>query len=133
MAQPKQNSKVIEVDPLYTEIRGSIGSMLDMTSRIDERLKMLYERDEEYRDQLQELSRQVNSMLQRLATLDAVLAPACEDIMEVKARIREMEMKVSGFDVTVSSHSGKLDKYIDWAFKVALTAVGLYATYMIGK
>lgn len=133
MTQPKQNSKVTDFDPLYAEIRGSIDSMLDMTGRIDERLKMLYERDEEYKEEVQELSRQVNSVLQRLATLDAVLSPACEDIMEVRARLRDVEIKVSGFGATVDSHSGKLDKYIDWAFKVALTAVGIYATYLIGK
>lgn len=133
MAPPKQNSKVLEVDPLYTEIRASVGSMLDITSRIDERLKILYEKDEEYREQLQEMARQINSILQRLATMDAVLAPACEDIMDFKNRMRDIEIKLSSVDVTMSSHSSKLDKYIDWAFKIALTGVGVYATYMIGR
>lgn len=133
MASPKQNSKVLEMDPIYSDIKSSIGNMLDITSRIDERLKILYERDEEYREQLQELSKQVNSILQRLATLDAVVSPACEEIMTIKARMHEMEIKISNFSLTMNTQTHKLDKYLDWAFKIAITAVGIYATYMIGK
>lgn len=44
MAQQKQNSKVIEMEPLYEEIRKSINNVIDITSRIDERLKILYEK-----------------------------------------------------------------------------------------
>lgn len=132
MAQQKQNSKVIEMEPLYEEIRKSINNVIDITSRIDERLKILYEKDDEYKEDFQSIFRDISSILQRLASNDCVVPAIVENLNELKKKVYDLEIKMSNVNVAVKDHENKWSKLLDWTFKIALTALSAFAAWKLG-
>lgn len=132
MATQKQNSKVIEVDLFHEEMRKSINNVLDVTSRIDERLKMLYEKDNEYKENFQRIFQDISSILQRLASNDSVLPNVQDSLNELQQKVHELEIKMSNVHVAVKDHSDKWSKLIDWTFKIALTGMSVLAAYKLG-
>jgi hypothetical protein len=132
MAQQKQNSKVIEMEPLYEEIRKSINDVIDITSRIDERLKILYEKDDEYKEDFQSIFRDISLILQRLASNDCVVPTIVENLNELKKKVYDLEIKMSNVNVAVKDHENKWSKLLDWTFKIALTALSAFAAWKLG-
>lgn len=132
MAQQKQNSKVIEMEPLYEEIRKSINNVIDITSRIDERLKILYEKDDEYKEDFQSIFRDISLILQRLASNDCVVPTIVENLNELKKKVYDLEIKMSNVNVAVKDHENKWSKLLDWTFKIALTALSAFAAWKLG-
>jgi hypothetical protein len=132
MAQQKQNSKVIEMEPLYEEIRKSINNVIDITSRIDERLKILYEKDDEYKEDFQSIFRDISSILQRLASNDCVVPTIVENLNQLKQKVYDLEIKMSNVNVAVKDHENKWSKLLDWTFKIALTALSAFAAWKLG-
>ena len=124
MAQQKQNSKVIEMEPLY--------DVIDITSRIDERLKILYEKDDEYKEDFQSIFRDISSILQRLASNDCVVPAIVENLNELKKKVYDLEIKMSNVNVAVKDHENKWSKLLDWTFKIALTALSAFAAWKLG-
>jgi predicted nuclease with TOPRIM domain len=132
MTQQKQNSKVIEMEPLYEEIRKSINNVIDITSRIDERLKILYEKDDEYKEDFQSIFRDISLILQRLASNDCVVPTIVENLNELKKKVYDLEIKMSNVNVAVKDHENKWSKLLDWTFKIALTALSAFAAWKLG-
>ena len=132
MTQQKQNSKVIEMEPLYEEIRKSINDVIDITSRIDERLKILYEKDDEYKEDFQSIFRDISLILQRLASNDCVVPTIVENLNELKKKVYDLEIKMSNVNVAVKDHENKWSKLLDWTFKIALTALSAFAAWKLG-
>lgn len=131
MTQQKQNSKVFEIDNFQLEMQSSINNVLDITSRIDERLKILYEKDEEYRKNFQILFGDISEILQRLATNDALMPNIVDDLNNLKDKVHELEIKMSNVNSSMKDHDDKWSKMIDWIFKVVLTGLSIYAAYML--
>lgn len=131
MTQQKQNSKVFEIDNFQLEMQSSINNVLDITSRIDERLKILYEKDEEYRKNFQILFGDISEILQRLATNDALTPNIVDDLNNLKDKVHELEIKMSNVNSSMKDHDDKWSKMIDWIFKVVLTGLSIYAAYML--
>jgi chromosome segregation ATPase len=131
MTQQKQNSKVFEMDNFQLEMQSSINNVLDITSRIDERLKILYEKDEEYRENFQKLFGDISEILQRLATNDALMPNIVDDLNNLKDKVHELEIKMSNVHSSMKDHDDKWSKMVDWIFKIVLTGLSIYAAYML--
>jgi chromosome segregation ATPase len=131
MTQQKQNSKVFEMDKFHLEMQSSINNVLDITSRIDERLKILYEKDDEYRENFQKLFGDISEILQRLATNDALMPNIVDDLNNLKDKVHELEIKMSNVHSSMKDHDDKWSKMVDWIFKIVLTGLSIYAAYML--
>ena len=131
MTQQKQNSKVFEMEKFHLEMQSSINNVLDITSRIDERLKILYEKDDEYRENFQKLFGDISEILQRLATNDALMPNIVDDLNNLKDKVHELEIKMSNVHSSMKDHDDKWSKMVDWIFKIVLTGLSIYAAYML--
>jgi len=131
MTQQKQNSKVFEMDKFHLEMQSSINNVLDITSRIDERLKILYEKDDEYRENFQKIFGDISEILQRLATNDALMPNIVDDLNNLKEKVHELEIKMSNVHSSMKDHDDKWSKMVDWIFKIVLTGLSIYAAYML--
>ena len=131
MTQQKQNSKVFEMDKFHLEMQSSINNVLDITSRIDERLKILYEKDDEYRENFQKIFGDISEILQRLATNDALMPNIVDDLNNLKDKVHELEIKMSNVHSSMKDHDDKWSKMVDWIFKIVLTGLSIYAAYML--
>jgi hypothetical protein len=131
MTQQKSNSRQIEVDVVDKNIRDSIESVINMVSRIDERIKILYEKDDEYKNNLDLVSDDISSILQRLASMETTIHS--DDIEAIRAKMHELDIRTSNLDLSLSNHSDKWSKTVDWIFKIVLTFISTYAAYKLGQ
>lgn len=131
MTQQKNNSRQIEVDVVDKNIRDSIESVINMVSRIDERIKILYEKDDEYKNNLDLVSDDISSILQRLASMETTIHS--DDIEAIRAKMHELDIRTSNLDLSLSNHSDKWSKTVDWIFKIVLTFISTYAAYKLGQ
>jgi len=119
------------MDKFHLEMQSSINNVLDITSRIDERLKILYEKDDEYRENFQKLFGDISEILQRLATNDALMPNIVDDLNNLKDKVHELEIKMSNVHSSMKDHDDKWSKMVDWIFKIVLTGLSIYAAYML--
>jgi chromosome segregation ATPase len=131
MTQQKSNSRQIEVDVVDKNIHDSIESVINMVSRIDERIKILYEKDDEYKNNLDLVSDDISSILQRLASMETTIHS--DDIEAIRAKMHELDIRTSNLDLSLSNHSDKWSKTVDWIFKIVLTFISTYAAYKLGQ
>lgn len=131
MTQQKSNSRQIEVDIVDKNIRDSIESVINMVSRIDERIKILYEKDDEYKNNLDLVSEDIRSILQRVASMETTIHS--DDIESIRAKMHELDIRTSNLDLSLSNHSDKWSKTVDWIFKIVLTFISTYAAYKLGQ
>lgn len=131
MTQQKSNSRQIEVDIVDKNIRDSIESVINMVSRIDERIKILYEKDDEYKNNLDLVSEDISSILQRVASMETTIHS--DDIEAIRAKMHELDIRTSNLDLSLSNHSDKWSKTVDWIFKIVLTFISTYAAYKLGQ
>ena len=131
MTQQKSNSRQIEVDVVDKSIHDSIESVINMVSRIDERIKILYEKDDEYKNNLDLVSDDISSILQRLASMETTIHS--DDIEAIRAKMHELDIRTSNLDLSLSNHSDKWSKTVDWIFKIVLTFISTYAAYKLGQ
>lgn len=68
--RPKESNVT---EQFFGQVSESVQLVFDLTSRIDERVKMLIERQKEIDDQLDKLLAMQNMALQRLATLESIV------------------------------------------------------------
>ena len=131
MTQQKSNSRQIEVDVVDKNIHDSIESVINMVSRIVERIKILYEKDDEYKNNLDLVSDDISSILQRLASMETTIHS--DDIEAIRAKMHELDIRTSNLDLSLSNHSDKWSKTVDWIFKIVLTFISTYAAYKLGQ
>ena len=129
MTQQKSNSRQIEVDVVDKNIHDSIESVINMVSRIDERIKILYEKDDEYKNNLDLVSDDISSILQRLASMETTIHS--DDIEAIRAKMHELDIRTSNLDLSLSNHSDKWSKTVDWIFKIVLTFISTYSAYKL--
>ena len=112
-------------------IHDSIESVINMVSRIAERIKILYETDDEYKNNLDLVSDDISSILQRLASMETTIHS--DDIEAIRAKMHELDIRTSNLDLSLSNHSDKWSKTVDWIFKIVLTFISTYAAYKLGQ
>lgn len=101
MAQQKQNSR--EIDAFYTQVTESLQKCIEITTRLDERIQVLFDNSDE----------------------------ASEDIKDIKNKLHELDIKTSNLGLKVESHSDKWSKMIDWTFKLIVTGISIFAAYKL--
>lgn len=131
MTQQKNNSRQIEVDVVDKSIHDSIESVINMVSRIDERIKILYEKDDEYKINMDLVSDDIRSILQRVASMETTIH--FDDIEAIRGKMHELDIRTSNLNLALSNHSDKWSKTVDWVFKIVLTFISTYAAYKLGQ
>ena len=109
MTQQKQNSR--EIEYFQIQITDSLQKCIEITTRLDERIQVLFDDSSEF----------------------------ASDIKEMKNKLHELDIKTSNLELKMESHSSKIEshsdkwsKLLDWTFKIALTAISTFAAYKLG-
>lgn len=145
----------------YNQVTESIKSIFDLTSRIDERVKMLVERqnDADIRyDKVLELLQQlvnrvtileskdisnvkidVNEINKRVAIMESFEAKhnvedigAKQDIEDIKQKIHTLDLRVEAINMRTVTQEGRWAKLFDLVFKLTIMLIGGYLLFRFG-
>jgi HPt (histidine-containing phosphotransfer) domain-containing protein len=157
---PKQgNMAKTDTDVLlehYNNVNESIKSVFDLTSRIDERVKMLVERQGDLEQQLDKAIDNQQQILNRVTVLESrdvtsVVASSKTDIHDIKQRIAIMEnsgskqdiedikkkihlldLRVESINMRTANQESRWAKLFDLVFKLTIMLIGGYLLFRFG-
>lgn len=140
----------------YNNVNQSIKSVFDLTSRIDERVKMLVERQGDLEEQLdkaidnqqQILSRvlvlesrdatpiatankaEIHEIKQRVAVMESVESK--KDIEDIKQKIHLLDLRVESINMRTANQESRWAKLFDLVFKLTIMLIGGYLLFKFG-
>lgn len=140
----------------YNNVNESIKSVFDLTSRIDERVKMLVERQGDLEQQLDKAIDNQQQILNRVTVLESrdvtsVVASSKTDIHDIKQRIAIMEnsgskqdiedikkkihlldLRVESINMRTANQESRWAKLFDLVFKLTIMLIGGYLLFRFG-
>lgn len=152
MATPNKQDKEVLLD----HFNDSIKSVFDLTSRIDERVKMLINRQGSVDEQLDRAIQNQQQILSRVTVLEsrdlsslvesskidigeikqrvAIMenSNSEEDIEELKQQIHLLDLKVESVHMRTASQESRWAKLFDLVFKLSIMMIGGYLLFKFG-
>lgn len=119
----------------YKEVNDSLKLVFDLTSRIDERMKILVSNYEEAKVKIDKLADQQNAFLHKIVILET----SKEAVLDLKKELVVIENKVEDFserlmyvEKEIQSHASKWATFFDFIFKIAIIVVGALILWKLG-
>jgi len=140
----------------YNSVNESIKSVFDLTSRIDERVKMLVERQGDLEQQLDKAIENQQQILNRVTVLESKDATSVvasnkidihdikqkiaimenssskEDIEDIKQKIHLLDLRVESINMRTSNQEGRWARLFDLIFKLTIMLIGGYLLFRFG-
>jgi len=140
----------------YNSVNESIKSVFDLTSRIDERVKMLVERQGDLEQQLDKAIDNQQQILNRVTVLESKDATSVvasnkidihdikqkiaimenssskEDIEDIKQKIHLLDLRVESINMRTSNQEGRWARLFDLIFKLTIMLIGGYLLFRFG-
>lgn len=140
----------------YKDVSESIKSVFDLTSRIDERVKMLVERHEDLEQQLDKAIETQQKVLNRVTVLESrdvssLVVSSNNDINEIKQRVAIMEnsnskndiedlkqkihlldLRIESVNMMTANQESRWTKLFDLVFKLTIMLIGGYLLFRFG-
>ena len=115
------------------QVFDSIHSLFELTSRIDERVKLITESYAKMEIKFDTIVKSQQELLQRVTTLEAKngaeLKKAVEELSE---RMRKIELQVQTIDFLAKGSQNKWDKAIEYGMKILVAIAAAFLTFKIG-
>lgn len=151
---PKSDSEILSEH--YNNVNESIKSVLDLTSRIDERVKMLVQRQCDLDAQINKALENQQKTLNRVTVLESKDVTALvasskaeihdikermaimensnseEDIEELKQKIHLLDLKVESVQMRTATQENRWAKIFDLVFKLSIMMIGGYLLFKFG-
>ena len=138
-----RNNKSLEQEFL-AQILSSVKSLFDLTSRIDERVKGITKKQEDYEIKLEKLLEFQNKIESRIAVIESQngqelekkineLAGKLQDAEKIsKDAMHQIELKVEALNIFKVGAENRLNKYFDLVLKILWALVTAYILYKVG-
>lgn len=122
---------------LYKEVTDSLKLVSDITSRIDERMKILIESHNETKDKIDELFIQHNSLITRISLLESrsngrEIGEIKTDFKQLENRLDTVAVKVVDLEKEMLGHSNRWANVVDFIFKVSVIVLGGFILWKLG-
>lgn len=137
---------------LPTQNSESIQMVFDLTSRTDERVKMIIEHQKEIEEQIEKLIIRTDSISHRLSIIDAndfasiknnlhslrekvaVITNdnSYKELIELRAKIQSIELKAENIQIRLGFHDHRWSQIFDLIWKMALMCIAGYILYKLG-
>lgn len=153
MPGPKPNTTMENTaiaEQFFAQVSESIQLVFDLTSRIDERVKMLIERQNELDAKIEKLFDAHQVLLNRLSIIEAKEYPQLkEDLMHVKqsipriqkneddlsdaeSRVNALETKIEILTARLGNHDNRWLLAFDAIWKIGLMVIAGYILFKLG-
>lgn len=121
----------------YKEVNDSLKMVFDITSRIDERMKVLVENHNESKDKIEKLCDQQITLLNRLTILEN--KNGIEAMHELRNEVNTLDQKIEGIserllyvEKEMTHSSNKWTSILDFIFKVGVVVIGSIILWKLG-
>lgn len=124
-------------EKFYQQFSDSLKLVFDITSRIDERMKILIENNNDAKERIEKLFEQQNVLLNRITILEN--RNSTQLISELKNEINILDNKVEHLsercihvEKEVNQNTNKWTALIDFTFKIGVVIIGSIILYKMG-
>lgn len=143
-------------EQFYNQVSDSIKMVFDLTSRIDERVKMLIAQQKEADQKIEKVYQKNNDLMSRIVVLESkdtqsvrgdlqslqqrvAIMESSEkgkeikkDIDSIERKLRELELKTQTLSMRTDSSESKWAKIIDFVIKLGWAVLAAYILYKLG-
>lgn len=140
MSEPRMSVKENE----YLELSTSIKTIVDMTSRIDERVKILMQQQNDNNEKIEKVMDRVSDLMSRLAILesrngtdarikiDEVEKQFKEKIDELSKYNSSLNVKIAALEIHAGSNNSRWQFIADATFKVFIMVAAAFLALKLG-
>ena len=117
----------------FTQVSESIKSVFDITSRIDERTKIIMEKQADVDKRLEEAIKHINSISSRVLLLESKDERAIKEMMERHTqKISELEKHLEIIKLHTEGSDGKWKQVISFGAQIVLAFIAAYFALKLG-
>lgn len=128
-------------DQFYGQVSESIKMVFDLTSRIDERVKMLMEGQNDIESRINKLIEtnqkttsdikdEINDISEKVAIMENY--ELADEIEKAQNKMHLMEIRLENLDHRIGSHDKSWSKIFDTIWKLALMLIAGFILYKLG-
>lgn len=143
-----------DVTGLYQQVNETINHVLDLSSRIDERVKMLIEKSNDFSIKMESITANYSNLIQRVVALESyldyddfaklednydllekkiLLLESCsENLKALDVRINKIEAGHKDFDFFKKNTESNMKTLFDAIYKIIITLGMAYVMYKLG-
>jgi hypothetical protein len=117
-------------EQFFTQVSESIKSVFDLTSRIDERVKMIHEKQKEMDKKFNGLIESQGTLNSRVSVLESTTET--EEVQNLEKTVHTMEIMLKEVELKSAGNTGKWDVVADFCLKILWAIVAGAAIYYLG-
>lgn len=124
-------------EKLYIEVNESLKLVFDITSRIDERMKILLESHNEAKERIEKLYEQQATILNRIIVLEnknnaEALNDLGNEVNIINSKVEHLSERLIHVEKEMSQNSNKWAGFIDFIFKISVMIIGSVILWKLG-
>jgi predicted nuclease with TOPRIM domain len=119
----------------YKEVNDALKNVFAITSRIDERMKVLIENHNDSKEKIEKLCDQQITMLNRLTILEnrnSMFSDIKSEINTLENKVGDMSERLLNVEKELTSTNNKWATVIDFVFKVGVVVIGAIILWKLG-
>jgi predicted nuclease with TOPRIM domain len=117
-------------EQFFTQVSESIKSVFNLTSRIDERVKMIHEKQQEMDKKFSRLIESLGTLNSRVSVLEST--SETEEIQDLEKTVHNMELILKEVELKSAGNTGKWAVAADFGIKILWALVAAAAIYYMG-
>ena len=117
-------------EQFFTQVSESIKSVFNLTSRIDERVKMIHEKQQEMDKKFSRLIESQGTLNSRVSVLEST--SETEEIQDLEKTVHNMELILKEVELKSAGNTGKWAVAADFGIKILWALVAAAAIYYMG-
>ena len=117
-------------EQFFTQVSESIKSVFNLTSRIDERVKMIHEKQQEMDKKFSRLIESQGTLNSRVSVLEST--SETEEIQDLEKTVHNMELVLKEVELKSAGNTGKWNVVADFSLKILWAMAAAAAIYYMG-
>ena len=117
-------------EQFFTQVSESIKSVFNLTSRIDERVKMIHEKQQEMDKKFSRLIESQGTLNSRVSVLEST--SEIEEVQNLEKTVHNMEIMLKEVELKSAGNTGKWAVAADFGIKILWALVAAAAIYYMG-
>jgi hypothetical protein len=117
-------------EQFFTQVSESIKSVFNLTSRIDERVKMIHEKQQEMDKKFSRLIESQGTLNSRVSVLEST--SDTEEIQNLEKTVHNMELMLKEVELKSAGNTGRWESVADFCLKILWATVAAAAIYYLG-